>query len=90
MKKLLWAVALVMIGLGLEEPVANDYIPYKDAYMALQAEHPTASKECLNIAASTMVGDYDIVQDMMNTEHGKCAVRVLGLLVRVDVNGDVQ
>lgn len=90
MKKLLWVVAFGLIGLGLEEPTANDYIPFSDAYLTLQAEYPTASNECLTIAASTMVGDYDLVQGMMNTEHGKCAVRVLGLLVRVDVNGDVQ
>ncbi len=83
MKKLLWALSFMLVGLGLEEPAANDYIPYHDAYMALQAEHPTASKECLNIAANTMVGNYDGVQDKMHTKHGRCAVQVLGLLVQV-------
>jgi len=83
MKKLLWVLAFGMIGLGLEEPVANDYIPYHDAYMSLQADNPTASEECLSIAANTMVGNYDAVSNMMHTKHGKCAVQVLGLLVSV-------
>jgi len=90
MKKFLWLVAFSLIGLGLEEPVDNDYAPYNDAYMTLQAEYPNAHPKCLEIAANTMIGNYEAVSDQMASQYGRCATRVLGLVVRVDVNGHIN
>ena len=90
MKKLLWFVAFMLVGLGLEEPVDNDNVPYVDAYLTLETENPNVSEQCLHIAANVMIGNYEAIADKMAGKEGRCATSILGLLVRVDVNGDIH
>ena len=91
MKKLLWVVAFTLVGFGLEPAATeNDEVPFHDAYLTLKRENPTVSEECLIVAANVMIGNYESITDMMATKHGRCATRVLGLIVRLDVNGNIK
>lgn len=91
MKKLLWFVAFTLVGVGLEPAATeNDEVPFHDAYLTLKAENPNVSDECLVVAANVMIGNYEGISDMMQTKHGRCATRVLGLIVRLDVNGNIK
>lgn len=84
MKQVIFGLALISIGLGLSDPAEDYKVVYQDHYDSLKAEHPYASEQCLTIAANIKIGNYDAISDMMPTKDGRCAVRVLDLIVRVN------
>lgn len=91
MRKAIFLFSLLLIGIGLEsDPINNDYLPYNDAFLELQRENPSVDTECIEVAANIMVGNYEAIEDKMATKHGRCATRVLGLIVRLDVNGNIK
>lgn len=90
MKTFLWVVAFTLVGLGLGEDPQNDTNLYHEVYSELKAANPDASHECLEVATATSLGNYEAVSHMMATKHGRCATRVLGLVVRLDSYGNVK
>lgn len=90
MKSFLWALSVLLIGLGLPPEDLPQESLYHEAHFQLRSENPTASEECVMMAANIMIGNYEAIEHKMYTKDGRCATTILGLLVRVDVNGNIR